>query len=100
MPIRRLRLQHVRNVEFADLEFGDRFNCFVGANGAGKTTVLESVYLAGRGRSFRSPTVDTLVQHDVSALSVFVDLQTSSSADTMSRMASASSIPAIVELKR
>lgn len=83
MPIRRLRLQHVRNVEFADIQFGDRFNCFVGENGAGKTTVLESIYLIGRGRSFRSPTVDTLVQHGMDGLSVFVDLQTPATVDTI-----------------
>ncbi len=83
MPIRRLRLQHVRNVEFADIQLGEGFNCFVGANGAGKTTVLESVYLVGRGRSFRSTSLDALVQHDTDRLSVFIDLETRASVDAI-----------------
>ena len=76
MPIRRLRLQKFRNVEFADLELGAGFNCFLGANGAGKTTVLESIYLLGRGRSFRSSSLDTLIQHDAASMSASADLET------------------------
>ena len=83
MPIRRLRIQHLRNVEFADILLGEGFNCFVGANGAGKTTVLESVYLVGRGRSFRSPSLDTLIRHDSDKLSVFVDIESRATVDSI-----------------
>jgi DNA replication and repair protein RecF len=83
MPIRRLRLQNVRNIGFADIQLGEGFNCFVGANGAGKTTALESVYLIGRGRSFRSASLDSVVQHDADKLSVFIDLQTGAAVDTI-----------------
>ena len=83
MPISRLRVQHVRNVEFADVRLGDGFNCFIGDNGAGKTTVLESVFLVGRGRSFRSASLDTLIQHDVERLSVAIDLETRATLDSI-----------------
>ena len=83
MPIRRLRLQHVRNVRFADLQLGEGFNCFFGENGAGKTTVLEAVYMVGRGRSFRSTSLDTLVQHDADRLSVFIELEARAMVDAI-----------------
>ncbi len=83
MPIRRLRLQNFRNVEFADLELVPGFNGLIGANGAGKTSVLEAVYLMGRGRSFRSTFLDTLIQNDAKGLSVSIDLETPAGVDSV-----------------
>jgi DNA replication and repair protein RecF len=42
-----------RNLEPAELRCGSRFNVFHGANGQGKTNLLEAIYLLGTLKSFR-----------------------------------------------
>lgn len=54
MWLRRLQLEHFRNVTRADIALSAGFNFFYGNNGAGKTAILEAVHLMGKGRSFRS----------------------------------------------
>lgn len=49
----RLRIEALRNIDHVDLEIGSSAAVFFGGNGAGKTSVLEAVYLLVRGRSFR-----------------------------------------------
>lgn len=44
----------VRNLEEQTLRLGSGMNRLVGANGAGKTSVLEAVHILAAGRSFRS----------------------------------------------
>src|SRR6185312_1550279 len=50
-------------------------NVFVGANGAGKTSVLEAVFLLSHARSFRSGAREALLQRDMEQLSVFAELR-------------------------
>ena len=38
-------------------------NYFCGGNGAGKTTILEAIYLSSRGRSFRHPLAGPMIRH-------------------------------------
>jgi DNA replication and repair protein RecF len=52
------------------LEASAGTNVIVGDNGAGKTSLLEAIYLLGRGRSFRSPALANLVTTGQSALAV------------------------------
>lgn len=53
MRVRRLTVDGVRNLAGVEVEPGPELNLFVGANGAGKTSLLEALYCLGRGRSFR-----------------------------------------------
>ena len=54
MPrIDRLRISGLRNLSGVDLRFPEGSIWLVGDNGAGKTSVLEAVYLLSRGASFR-----------------------------------------------
>lgn len=48
-----LRVRGLRNLAGADVEPNGRAVLLIGGNGAGKTTVLEAVYLLARGCSFR-----------------------------------------------
>ncbi|MEO5333316.1 MAG: DNA replication and repair protein RecF [Magnetococcus sp. YQC-5] len=48
-----LRLQNFRNIEQAFLRFGPGLNLIIGANGQGKSNLLEAVGLLATGRSFR-----------------------------------------------
>lgn len=54
MKIERLRADNLRCFEHLVFEPGPGINWLIGANGAGKTTVLEAAYLLSRGRSFRT----------------------------------------------
>lgn len=57
MRLRRLTLQNVRNIALAELSFAGRQQFFLGANGQGKTNLLEAVGFVTALRSFR--TADT-----------------------------------------
>lgn len=60
MRLSRVRIDRLRCVDGFDLALGDGWTAFVGANGAGKTSLLEAVHLLSHGRSFRSATRDAL----------------------------------------
>lgn len=62
MTICRLRVQGIRNLRGIDVELA-RINVFFGANGSGKTSLLESAYLLGSGRSFRAARLEPVITH-------------------------------------
>lgn len=74
MSLRRLGIENVRCIEDAQLVFGPGRNFIIGANGAGKTTILECIHLLGRGRSFRTREIRKLVRRGAEELSVFGEL--------------------------
>ncbi|MFV2093294.1 MAG: AAA family ATPase, partial [Hyphomicrobiales bacterium] len=51
--VTRLSLSDFRNYEILDQRFGDRSVVLYGANGAGKTNLLEAISLLGPGRGLR-----------------------------------------------
>ncbi|MGH8373138.1 MAG: DNA replication/repair protein RecF, partial [Gammaproteobacteria bacterium] len=53
-----LSLRAFRCFDHAELEFSPEINLVCGANASGKTSVLEGIFLIGRGRSFRSGHLD------------------------------------------
>lgn len=57
----RITLSNIRNLKDEDLSLGSKFNVFVGANGSGKTSLLEAVHLLGLGRSFRATAVQQMI---------------------------------------
>jgi DNA replication and repair protein RecF len=71
MSLAELRIQNLRCVESAALEFAPQLNLIAGENGAGKTSVLEAIFLLGRGRSFRTRSSERLIRHGAPALTVF-----------------------------
>jgi DNA replication and repair protein RecF len=71
MPLAELRISNLRCIESAELEFSPDFNLIVGENGAGKTSVLEAIFLLGRGRSFRTRNSEKLIRHGQHSLTVF-----------------------------
>lgn len=48
-----LRIDGLRNIEHTEVDVRGPRSLFFGANGSGKTSVLEAVYLLARGKSFR-----------------------------------------------
>jgi len=53
MPVAVLEIRNLRCIEHMQLAAGPRWNRLVGANGAGKSTVLEALHLLGLGQSWR-----------------------------------------------
>ena len=63
MRLRKLTLRHFRNVGFAALEFSGRQHFLLGANGQGKTSLLEAAGFITALRSFRTAEQKLLVSH-------------------------------------
>lgn len=74
MFIRRVQVSQTRNLQEIALDDFSTLNFFVGDNGAGKTSLLEAIAIASQGRSFRSNKVQTVINREHTALSVFVEL--------------------------
>lgn len=70
MWFRRLEIHDLRNLERVTLDLGPGLNYFYGANGAGKTAILEAVHMLARGRSFRTHQAGDVVRREASALMV------------------------------
>jgi DNA replication and repair protein RecF len=75
MRIRRLTLQHFRNVDFAALAFEGRQQFFVGANGQGKTNLLEAAGFITALRSFRTSDNKLLIAHGQSAAGIACEVE-------------------------
>src|SRR5580658_3180281 len=71
MSLAELRLEDLRCLPRAQLTLHPRLNLITGDNGSGKTSVLEAIYLLGRGRSFRTRHTETLIGHGAPELRVF-----------------------------
>jgi DNA replication and repair protein RecF len=59
--IKKLKIENLRNLARVDIEPDPRLNVLSGANGAGKTSVLESMVVLSRGRSFRTNQASELI---------------------------------------
>ena len=71
MELASLRIAGLRLFERLDIAFEPGWNLFVGANGAGKTTILEAAYLLSHGRSFRAGSRDALVREGEAGFSIY-----------------------------
>ena len=69
--IEKLKVNSVRNLTELNIEPAAKLNFFYGANASGKTSVLESVYLLSRIKSFRSKRINDVVQRGEQKLQVF-----------------------------
>ncbi len=71
MSLTRLSVQNLRNISSVDLEPAEHLNIIYGANGSGKTSLLEAISVLSLGRSFRSRKIKSLIQQDSDQLTVF-----------------------------
>ena len=71
MSLAELRIEDLRCIESAALEFSPELNLIAGENGAGKTSILEAIFLLGRGRSFRTRSSERLIRHGQPKLTVY-----------------------------
>ena len=62
MIIERISIVNFKNIVEAELAFSPAINCVVGANGMGKSNLLEAVYYLSMTRSFlRLPDAELIV---------------------------------------
>lgn len=54
MFIKEIKLENFRNYDFAKIELNEKTNIFFGDNAQGKTNILEAIFFAGLGKSFRT----------------------------------------------
>lgn len=71
----RLRLRDFRTYEDAKLELGPGANVIHGANGAGKTNLLEGLYFGCTARSFRTSNEREMVRFDAKTTRVDVEVR-------------------------
>lgn len=64
MIIKNLKIDGLRNVEKGEFSFCEKKNLIFGLNGAGKSTVLEAIFLSSLGKSFLNVRKSDLVNHD------------------------------------
>ena len=62
MAIKNLSLKNFRCFQNASYDLCDGLNFFHGINGAGKTSILEAVYILGSGNSFRTTKSNNLIK--------------------------------------
>src|SRR5256885_9389611 len=71
MSLVELKTEDLRCLERVELALGARSNLVWGGNGSGKTSLLEAIFLLGRGRSFRTRNSERLIRHGQQRLVVF-----------------------------
>ncbi len=71
MYLRRIVIQGIRIVSNAELAPGKGVNIIYGKNGAGKTSVLESIYMLGMGRTFRSRKLENIKKRGADRIRVY-----------------------------
>lgn len=77
MFLKEVRLEQYRNIQSAGIMPARHLTVLYGSNGQGKTNILESIYLLGTARSFRSAKVPELIQSTSRAATVRGIIQTS-----------------------
>jgi DNA replication and repair protein RecF len=76
LQINRIKIENLRNITEAAISPHNRLNIIIGNNGAGKTTILEAIYLLARARSFRQKRDGRLIKEGTERLTLFAQLQT------------------------
>lgn len=70
MPLERLNFLGLRNLAALDMRPAPGINLVTGANGSGKTSLLEGVHMLGMARSFRTQKLKHAITHDADAVTL------------------------------
>jgi len=73
--IQKLQVENFRNLQAVELKPHSRLNYLHGANGAGKTSILEALVVLSRGRSFRTTQAAELIGPSGSTFRVFAQVE-------------------------
>jgi DNA replication and repair protein RecF len=75
VSLRRVQVTDFRCLQSAALDLDPRFTLISGPNASGKTSLLEAIYVLGRGRSFRTRRLEHLIRHDTERFVVFGEVE-------------------------
>ena len=62
MAFSKIDLRNFRCFDSLSIDISSKSNLFYGKNGCGKTSILESIYVASSGRSFRTSNLESLIK--------------------------------------
>jgi len=63
MHLKSLILNNFKNYELVEIDFSAKINCFVGANGVGKTNILDAIHYLSLAKSFFNNIDSTNIRH-------------------------------------
>ena len=63
MALSRVQVTDFRCLHSVVLDLDPKFTLISGPNASGKTSLLEAMYVLGRGRSFRTRRLEHLIRH-------------------------------------
>jgi len=75
LKIQRLRLRGFRNAADLAVDWGSARNLIIGENGAGKTNLLEALFIASHGKSYRTRQERELIQWGAPFATLTVEAQ-------------------------
>jgi DNA replication and repair protein RecF len=75
VSLRRVQVTDFRCLQSAALDLDPRFTLISGSNASGKTSLLEAIYVLGRGRSFRTRRLEHLIRHEAQQFVVFGEIE-------------------------
>ncbi|WP_394173060.1 DNA replication/repair protein RecF [Thalassotalea litorea] len=72
MSIQKLYVENFRNINIHNTEFEPALNFILGDNGSGKSSLLESIFFLGHGKSFRTTKLENLINRDTEKFTVSI----------------------------
>ncbi len=76
MALGRVQVTDFRCLQSAEIHPDRHFTLISGPNASGKTSLLEAIYVLGRGRSFRTRRLEHLIRHGAERFVVFAEIET------------------------
>ena len=76
MSLSRVQVTDFRCLQTANLDLDRQFTLISGPNASGKTSLLEAIYVLGRGRSFRTRRLEHLIRQGTQRFVVFGEADT------------------------
>ena len=75
MKLLRIAVKDFRNFREADVSFSPGLNIICGANGQGKTSLIESIYMVSSGKSFRARESTEMIRNGSEYASIDADVR-------------------------
>lgn len=75
MYINKIKLQNFRNYNEQEIELNKKINIFYGNNAQGKTNILEAIFLASFGKSFRTTKDKEMIKLDKDFSKINIEFQ-------------------------
>jgi len=73
--VKSLKINNLRNLNAVEIDTHPKLNLLIGPNGAGKTSVLESLVVLAKGRTFRGGSIASLIGPAAGKLTIFAATQ-------------------------